>query len=69
MPLDQLEWQFGLLFCTVYNCLDTAVQGSHEFAVAREVGRQRNELTPDPKLIHPKDPLQDIEDVPFLQYV
>ena len=65
MPLARMVWQLGILVCDVYDCIDTAVIGSHELAVAREVGLDRHELQPDPKLIQPKDPYQDIEDVPF----
>ena len=67
MPLSEMCWQYGLLVCQVYDCIDTAVTGSHELAVARAVGLDRKELQPDPKLTHPKDPTQDIEDVPPFQ--
>jgi hypothetical protein len=63
-PIELCEWDNGILVCTFFGCKDGAVVGSIELAQAREVGRDRNELVPDPKLINPVDPALQIETLP-----
>jgi hypothetical protein len=67
MPLSEMVWQLGLLVCNWSDCIDTAVVGSRDLAVARAVMVDRKELQPDPKLIHVKDPMLDLNDVPLPQ--
>jgi hypothetical protein len=64
VPIEYCEWDDGILVCTIYGCRDSAVVGSIELAQAREVSRDRQELTPDQKLINPVDPSTQIETVP-----
>lgn len=65
MPLGIMRWQFGLLVCSWSDCIDTAVVGSRDLEVARQVAIDRHELVPDPKLTHVPDPAADLNDVPF----
>jgi hypothetical protein len=58
-PLDQMVWQKGKLLCTGYQCNDTAIIGSRDLNVARQVAIDRHEGQPDPKLTHPTDPRHD----------
>jgi hypothetical protein len=68
VPIDKMEWDAGLLVCAktegLYCSADGAMNGSLELRWAREVGRDRQELTPEPKLINPVDPAQQIETIP-----
>lgn len=65
MPLEIMRWQYGLLLCSWSDCIDTAVVGSRDLEVARQVAIDRHELVPDPKLTHTPDPAADLNDVPF----
>lgn len=57
--LDKMVWQNGKLFCKPENCVDTAIQGSRDLNVARQVSINRHELEPDPKLVNPVDRRND----------
>lgn len=50
---EDMIWQNGLLVCSNTNCIDTAIVGSRDLAVAKAISIDRKELTPDPKLVHP----------------
>jgi hypothetical protein len=63
VPIEDCEWKGGFLVCKMYDCLDRNVNGAFEYATAQEASRDRQELTPDPKLIHPKDVLLDIQNI------
>ena len=63
VPIEDCVWVGGFLVCKVYNCADRNVNGAFEYAEAREASMDRQELTPDPKLIHPKDILLDIQHI------
>ena len=52
-PLAEMQWQNGLLICQVTNCVDTAIIGSRDIAVAKAVAINRHELEPDPKITTP----------------
>lgn len=65
MPLDSMRWQYGLLVCEWSDCIDVAVVGSRDLAVARQMTVDRKELQPDPKLYNVKDPAADLNDVPY----
>ena len=62
-PLSDMSWDNGILVCNEI-CRDRTVLGAVELAQAKEAARDRQELTPDPKLIHPVDPRVQIETVP-----
>jgi hypothetical protein len=62
-PLSDMSWDNGLLVCNAL-CRDRTVLGAVELAQAKEASRDRQELVPDPKLIHPVDPRVQIETVP-----
>jgi len=66
VPIADCAWDAGLLVCTdsLYGCKDKAINGSFEFREAREVSRDRQELVPDPKLIHPVDVSAQLENLP-----
>lgn len=66
VPIESCQWDAGLLVCdqTLYGCKDTAINGSFEFRMAREASRDRQELVPDPKLIHPIDVSQQLDNLP-----
>lgn len=64
VPIEECQWDNGLLVCKVYDCKDNAINGSLELGWAREASRDRNELVPDPKLINPVDPGLQIEHLP-----
>jgi hypothetical protein len=64
MPLEELEWQAAQLFCRWSDCVDTAIVGSRDLAVARQVAIDRKELQPDPKIYQVKDPVLDLEQEP-----
>jgi len=63
VPISMCDWQAGLLVCHIYGCFDVAINGSFEYRMARECSRDRQELVPDPKLIHPIDVTLQIEAV------
>ena len=65
MPLSIMSWQYGLLVCQWTDCIDLAVVGSRDLAVARAMTVDRKELQPDPKLYDVKDPAADLNDVPY----
>ena len=65
MPLSIMKWQMGLLICNWSDCIDTAVVGSRDLEVARQVAIDRQELQPDPKLYEVGDPVVDLDTVPF----
>jgi hypothetical protein len=61
-PLEDMSWDNGLL---VANCeADHAINGSLEYNWAVEAQKDRQELTPDPKIIHPVDPRTQINTLP-----
>jgi hypothetical protein len=68
VPIDKMVWDAGLLVCAptegLYCKADGAINGSLELRWAREVGRDRQELQPEPKLIDPVDPALQIETIP-----
>jgi hypothetical protein len=68
VPIEKMVWDNGLLVCAptegLYCSADGAINGSLELRWAREVGRDRQELTPEPKLINPLDPATQLETVP-----
>lgn len=61
-PLEDMSWDNGLLVCNPVR--DGAINGSFEFRTAIEAARDRRELTPDPKLINPVDPSQQLFNLP-----
>lgn len=63
MPIELCKWVGGFLVCIPNGCADRNVNGAFEYATAQEASRDRQELTPDPKLIHPKDVLLDIRSI------
>lgn len=63
VPIEDCEWDNGYLVCKMYGCKDRDVNGSFEFATAQEASRDRQELVPDPKLIHPEDVLPQIQHI------
>lgn len=60
-PIEECVWIGGFLVWKEY--ADRNVNGAFEYAVAREASMDRQELVPDPKLIHPKDILLDITNI------
>jgi hypothetical protein len=55
-PLEQMEWDSGLLVCTMYcGGRDKMIRGALEMAWAREASQDRRELVPDQKLLNPRD--------------
>ena len=52
-PLSEMRWQNGILVCSTYRCVDTAIIGSRDINVARNIGVYRHELEPDAKLTNP----------------
>lgn len=68
VPIDKMQWDNGLLVCArtegLYCSADGAINGSLELRWAREVGRDRQELQPEPKLINPVDPALQMESLP-----
>jgi len=66
VPIADCAWDAGLLVCTdsLYGCKDKAINGSFEFREAREASRDRQELVPDEKLIHPVDVSAQLENLP-----
>jgi hypothetical protein len=62
-PLEDMSWDNGLLVCN-QRCKDGAIDGSFEFRMAREASKDRQELVPDPKIIHPVDPYTQLDSLP-----
>lgn len=62
-PLSNMQWQNGILICNNNRCVDTAIVGSRDLAVARQVEIWRHELEPDAKLIAPVSRKNDQLDV------
>jgi hypothetical protein len=58
-PLSRMSWQDGKLMCKANNCVDTAVVGTRDLAVAKAVSIDRHELHPDRKLTTPSDRRND----------
>lgn len=52
-PLTEMRWQDGALLCITNRCVDTAIIGSRDLAVAKAVALNRHELEADPKLTTP----------------
>jgi hypothetical protein len=52
-PLSRMRWQNGILVCDVNRCIDTAIIGSRDLSVDKQIGVWRHELEPDPKLTTP----------------
>jgi len=63
VPIEDCSWDAGLLVCKVYNCKDRDVNGSFEYAMAKQCSIDTRELTPDPKLVNPTDVLFQVEHV------
>lgn len=63
VPLEECEWQDGLLVCRTYDDVDRNVNGAFEMAVANRAAENRHELEPDPKLVTPTDPYNDIQQI------
>lgn len=53
--LADMRWQNGVLVCSNSDCVDTAIIGSRDINVARQVSIWRHELEPDAKLVNPVD--------------
>jgi hypothetical protein len=66
VPVSMCQWDAGLLVCTdeVYGCADRAINGSLELRWMREVALDRQELTPDPKMVNPADVAAQLETIP-----
>lgn len=62
-PLSKLQWQNGILVCSVTNCVDKAIVGSRDINVARAVQVYRHELEPDAKLTNPTERRVDVNDI------
>lgn len=58
-PLDKMRWQNGKLVCKPTNCVDSAIIGTRDLNVARQVSINRHELEPDRKLTNPVDRRND----------
>jgi hypothetical protein len=63
VPIGECVWDNGLLVCKVYDCADRLINGSFEYAYTQEASRDRQELNPDDKLIHPEDVTLQIQRV------
>lgn len=64
-PFSEMQWQNGILVCQTTDCVDTAIVGARDLAVAKAVSIDRKELTPDPKLVHPISRKNDAAEVLF----
>jgi hypothetical protein len=62
-PLSDMSWDNGLLVCNE-RCKDVAINGSFEYRMATEASKDRQELVPDEKLIHPVDPFTQLDTLP-----
>jgi hypothetical protein len=60
-PISLMRWDNGLLVWKDY--ADRDVNGSFEFKISKEASLDRQELTPDVKLINPVDISMQIEHV------
>lgn len=58
-PLAEMRWQNGILICSTYRCIDTAIIGSRDLAVSKAVSIDRHELQADPKLTTPVERKND----------
>ena len=63
VPISDCVWDAGLLVDRMYGCADRNVNGAFEVAVSKEASRDRQELVPDPKLVHPDDVSLQIEHI------
>lgn len=67
-PISLMQWDSGLLVCAknsgLYCSADGALNGSFELRTAREVAINKHEWEPEPKLINPADPAQQLENLP-----
>ena len=63
IPLSECVWDAGLLVCRFYGCADRDINGSFELRIAREIEKDRRELTPDPKTYNPTDVTAQLEHV------
>jgi hypothetical protein len=63
VPIEDCIWQAGLLICKMYDCQDRNVNGAFEMEEVRQVSQDRQELVPDPKLINPSNPQDDINHI------
>jgi len=61
-PIADGSWDNGLLVANDEK--DRAINGSFEFRMQQEASKDRQELTPDPKLIHPVDPFMQLNTLP-----
>jgi hypothetical protein len=61
-PVDDMSWDDGKLVCNWAK--DQAINGSFEFRTAIEAAKDRHELVPDPKIINPVDPSQQLFNLP-----
>lgn len=61
-PLSDMSWDNGLIVCNDER--DGAINGSFEMRMQREASKDRQELVPDPKLIHPVDPFTQLDTLP-----
>lgn len=64
VPIAECEWDAGILVCKIFRCRDRSMNGALEYRWAREASRDRQELTPDPKLINPVDISMQLENIP-----
>lgn len=64
-PLSDLRWQNGILVCSQYRCVDTAIIGKRDIDVTRAIQVYRHELEPDVKLTLPVERKNDQYDVLF----
>lgn len=60
-----MRWQNGILVCSVTDCVDSAIVGSRDIAVAKAISIDRKELTPDQKLVSPMARKNDEAEVLF----
>lgn len=61
-PISDMSWDDGLLVCNWAK--DVSINGALEYNWAIEAQKDRHELVPDPKLIHPVDPRSQINTLP-----
>jgi hypothetical protein len=61
-PIEDMSWDNGLLVCNWEK--DGSINGALEYNWAVEAAKDRNELVPAPKLIHPIDPRMQINTLP-----
>ena len=63
VELSDCSWNAGLLVCHQYGCYDRNVNGAFEMEEAKQASTDKQELVPDPKLIHPNDILEDLNHI------